>query len=185
MTAISAYEIIYGNSSSNGYSRLTPNTTTTKKFLRMTGTGSAGAAPAWDTVTKSDVGLGNGANTNLSTWAGNTSISSIGTLTAGSIPWSLLTGIPSSFTPGTHSHGNITNDGKISTSVTIANGDAILIADSSDTGKIVKTSISFDGSTATKALTQKGTWETFNNYSLPLATSSVRGGVKIGYTTSG
>ena len=97
MTAISAYEIIYGNSSSNGYSRLTPNTTTTKKFLRMTGTGSAGAAPAWDTVTKSDVGLGNVENTKLSTWTGNTSISSIGTLTVGSIPWSLLTGIPSSF----------------------------------------------------------------------------------------
>lgn len=183
-TSISAYAVVYGNSSGNGYTGLGANTTTTKKFLRMTGTGSAGTAPIWDTVTKSDVGLGNVENTKLSTWTGNTSISSIGTLTAGSIPWSLLTGIPSSFTPGTHSHGNITNDGKTSTAITIAANDFIVVGDNSDGGKIGKGPV-FDGSTATKALTQKGTWETFNNYSLPLATASVRGGVKIGYTTSG
>lgn len=85
-----------------------------------------------------------------------------------------------------HANGNITNSGTItSTGVTIANGDAFLISDNSNNGKIERTSITFDGSTTTKALTQKGTWETFNNYSLPLAANGTRGGVQIGYTTSG
>jgi hypothetical protein len=34
---------------------LAPNTTTTKKFLRQTGTGTDGAAPAWDTLVNADV----------------------------------------------------------------------------------------------------------------------------------
>lgn len=34
---------------------LSPNTTTTKKFLRQTGTGTNGAAPAWDTLVDGDV----------------------------------------------------------------------------------------------------------------------------------
>ncbi len=46
---------------------LSPNTTTTKKFLRMTGDGTNGAAPAWDTVTASDVGLGSVTNESKAT----------------------------------------------------------------------------------------------------------------------
>jgi len=42
---------------------LSPNTSTTKKFLRETGTGTNGNAPAWDTVTAADVGLGSAENT--------------------------------------------------------------------------------------------------------------------------
>ena len=34
---------------------LSPNTTTTKKFLRQTGTGANGAAPAWDTIVDGDL----------------------------------------------------------------------------------------------------------------------------------
>lgn len=69
---------------------------------------------------------------------------------------------------GNHTHGNIQNGGALQTSdITIANGDKLIVTDSSDSNKIARTSISFDGSTATKALTQKGTWETFNNYSHP------------------
>jgi hypothetical protein len=34
---------------------LAPNTTATKKFLRMTGTGANGAIPAWDTVVAGDI----------------------------------------------------------------------------------------------------------------------------------
>jgi len=62
-----------------------------------------------------------------------------------------------------HTHGNITNAGGITASgVTIANGDSLVIVDSSETNKLVaKTSVTFDGSTTTKALTQKGTFETF------------------------
>ena len=70
-----------------------------------------------------------------------------------------------------HSHGNIAMAGTMTATVAIANGDRLVITDSSDSKKITSTSITFDGSTATKALTQKGTWETFNNYSHPTYTS--------------
>lgn len=65
-----------------------------------------------------------------------------------------------------HTHGNITSGGGITaTGVTIANGDTLVIVDSSDSNKkLAKTSISFDGSTATKYLSQKGTWESLATY---------------------
>ena len=43
-------------SAANTTTLLSPNVTTTKKFLRMTGDGTNGAAPAWDTVTATDLG---------------------------------------------------------------------------------------------------------------------------------
>ena len=62
-----------------------------------------------------------------------------------------------------HSHGNITNAGALQTTdITIANGDKLVVTDASNSNKVAKTSISFDGSTTTKALTPKGTWETFS-----------------------
>lgn len=67
-------DTLYG-SAANILSKLAGNTTTTKKFLRQTGTGSVSAAPAWDTVVENDVG----ASTND---AGNTS-------TAITIDWSV------------------------------------------------------------------------------------------------
>ena len=61
-----------------------------------------------------------------------------------------------------HTHGNITSGGALQTTdITIASGDKLVVTDSSDSNKVARTSISFDGSTATKCLTQKGTWETF------------------------
>ena len=42
---------------------LAANTTTTRKFIRMVGDGTDATAPAWDVVTKQDVGLGNVDNT--------------------------------------------------------------------------------------------------------------------------
>ena len=68
---------------------LSPNTTTGRRFLRMTGTGTNGAAPAWDTVTSTDVGLGNVENTAVSTWAGSANITTLGTVTTGT--WSATT----------------------------------------------------------------------------------------------
>lgn len=59
-----------------------------------------------------------------------------------------------------HSHGNITNGGDITaTAPTIANGDQIVINDNS--ASKITNGPTFDGSTTTKALTPKGTWETF------------------------
>ena len=55
-----------------------------------------------------------------------------------SIDWSDIANIPSSFTPSSHTHGQISNDGKItSTAVSVASGDNILITDASDSS-IVK-----------------------------------------------
>ena len=86
-------------------------------------------------------------------------------------------------TPTSHTHGNLTNDGKITTTATIANGDKLVIVDSDTTAasKITGSSITFDGSTTTKALTPKGTWETFvkSQYTLPAATTSALGGIKL------
>lgn len=60
-----------------------------------------------------------------------------------------------------HTHGNITNDGKLQTTdVSIASGDKLVITDSSDSSKIARASVSFDGSTTTQFLSKKGTWET-------------------------
>jgi hypothetical protein len=42
-------------SAANTTTLLGPNTTATKKFLRMTGDGTNGAAPAWDTLVSSDI----------------------------------------------------------------------------------------------------------------------------------
>lgn len=70
------------SSASNTLAKLSGNTTTTRKFLRQTGTGTVSAAPAWDTVTKTDVGLSNVENTALSTWAGSSNITTVGTLSA-------------------------------------------------------------------------------------------------------
>ena len=42
---------------------VSPNTTTTKKFLRMTGSGTNGAIPAWDTLVSADIPLLNQSTT--------------------------------------------------------------------------------------------------------------------------
>lgn len=75
----------------------------------------AAGAPTFRALTNADVGLGNVENTKLSTWAGSGNITTIGTLTSGTVPWARLSGVPSTMTPSSHTHGNITNDGKIGT----------------------------------------------------------------------
>lgn len=93
-------------------------------------------------------------------------------------------------TPTSHTHGNIQNGGTLQTNdITIANGDKLVVTDSSDSAKVARTSISFDGSTATKALTQKGTWETFGTSNLAIgttATTALAGNTKYaGASTAG
>ena len=126
--------------------------------------------------------LSNGAATEANTYAGGTAVTLNGSSKAsstasfyaptgagtsgqylkssgsGAPTWA---NFPTSMTPTSHSHGNITNDGKVSsTNTALAADDFIVIGDSSDTGKIIR-GPAFDAATATKALTQKGTWETF------------------------
>lgn len=80
MTALG--DAIYGGAS-GAPTKLAGNTTTTRKFYRQVGDGTASAAPAWDTVTKTDVGLPLVENTALSTWAGSTNLTTLGTITTG------------------------------------------------------------------------------------------------------
>jgi len=81
-------DLIYGGASGVA-TRLAGNITTTKQFLSQTGGGAASAAPVWSAVVKADVGLANVENTALSTWAGSTNITTLGTITSGT--WSATT----------------------------------------------------------------------------------------------
>ena len=89
-----------------------------------------------------------------------------------------------SYSKSTHTHGNITSGGALQTTdVAIANGDKLVITDASDSNKIARASTSFDGSTITKALTQKGTFESvmLADDAMPLSATD---GVKITYSGS-
>ena len=67
-----------------------------------------------------------------------------------------------------HVHGNIKSGGTLQKNdITITSGDKLVITDSSDSNKIARASLTFDGSTTTTALTPKGTWESFGTYSKP------------------
>lgn len=77
------------------------------------------------------------------------------TATAFSGDGSALTNVP----PASHTHGNISNDGKLTDNVAApANGDYIVIRDAT-TAEVQSSNIAFDGSTTGKYLSQKGTWE--------------------------
>ena len=79
-----------------------------------------------------------------------------------SLTKSKISDFPSTMTPSSHTHGNIQNSGTLQTNdITVASGDKLVVTDSSDSSKVARTSISFDGSTTTTALTPKGTFENF------------------------
>lgn len=75
-------DTIYGGASGTR-TRLAGDTSNTRKFLREVSAAGVAAAPAWDTVTKTDVGLSAVENTALSTWAGTTNITILGTIATG------------------------------------------------------------------------------------------------------
>ena len=88
------------------------------------------------------------------------------------------------YSKSTHTHGNITSGGVLQTTdVAIANGDKLVITDASDSNKVARSSTAFDGSTITKALTQKGTFESvvLADDAMPLSAAD---GVKITYSGS-
>ena len=69
-----------------------------------------------------------------------------------------------------HDHGNITSDGRISSihDTPITSNSKIVITD--DSGKIARSTITFDGTTTTKALTPSGQWKDFlqNNQTITI-----------------
>ncbi len=70
-------------------------TTNNNKFLKA---GSTAGSLSWASVTKSDVGLGKVENTKLSTWTGSSYITTIGTLSSGTVPWARLSNVPTAST---------------------------------------------------------------------------------------
>ena len=86
-----------------------------------------------------------------------------------------------SMTPTSHTHGNITNDGKITTTATIASGDKIVIVDSDTTAasKITGSSITF-GTSANYALANDGTWQAFTNITYSSTTPKALGTASVG-----
>ena len=91
-------------------------------------------------------------------------------------------------TPSSHNHGNIFDSGALQTNdITIASGDKLVVTDSSDSGKVARTSVSFDGSNATRCLTKKGTWESFTDivpsaYCETAASTAAKTATCTGYT---
>lgn len=73
---------IYGGAAGVA-TRLAGNTSATKKFISQTGNGTISAAPTWEVVTKTDVGLSNVENVAVSTWGGSASIVTVGVIGAG------------------------------------------------------------------------------------------------------
>lgn len=69
------YGVVYAGTLTS-LAQVVPNTTATRQFLSMTGTGSSGQAPAWAALSTSDV-------SDLSTWSGSSSITTLGTITTG------------------------------------------------------------------------------------------------------
>lgn len=90
-----------------------------------------------------------------------------------SIPWSLISNAPSTYAPSSHTHGNISNDGKISATATISSGDRLAIIDTDTTAgnKLTGSSITF-GSSTTTFLSNSGAWLTPTNTTYTFADGS-------------
>ena len=118
------------SSAANTLAKLAGNTTTTKQFLSQTGTGIVSAAPAWSTVSKSDVGLGSVENTALSTWAGSSNVTTLGTISQGT--WNSSTKIGLAY-GGTNASITATNGGVI-----YSTASALAVTAAGTSGQILK-----------------------------------------------
>lgn len=127
-------------------------------------------------ITAANIGLGNVENTKLSTWAGSTNITTLGTITTGTVPWARLSNVPSASTTapgiikigtaaGTAAEGNHTHP----------------LSLASDTGT---STVTLTAGNKFK-LTAGGNEVIFtmpSAYSLPIATNDTLGGVKPWYS---
>lgn len=133
---------------------ITFNTSSTTSFLRNDGTW---ATPVGTTYTVTVTGTGN-AITNIGL-SGTTITATKGSSFAASTHTHSkadISDFPTSMTPASHTHGSITNAGAITTTVTIATGDKLVITDSSDSSKLKASGISF-GTTTSSFLSNDGT----------------------------
>ena len=136
-----------------------------------------GSAASKTGVPTGDVALGFGATFKISQITTDAT-SHVSAVNERSITLPSLGTTASDAAAGNHEHGVITTDGKITdTGVSIGNNDTLVIVDSSDSSKIKQTSIAFDGSTTTEALTKAGTWAPFSNYTHPTGSAASKTGV--------
>lgn len=124
------------------YGACTDGTNGTTKYMRQDGT--------WQVPTGTTYGFGTSGN-NITLVAG-------GSTTSLTVPYATTAG---SAAPTSHTHGNITNGGEITSDTAIANGAKIVITDTSTNPKVARSPITFDNSTTNQCLTKKGTWATF------------------------
>ena len=142
---------------------------------------------------KEDLSLNSVENTALSTWAGSTSITTVGTITAGT--WNATTIAvakggtgQTTYTAGQLLIGNSSNGLTKSTltagsNVTVTNGNGSITIASTDTNTTYTVG---DGGLTQKNFTTTlktkldGIAASANNYSLPTAASGTLGGVKVG-----
>ncbi|WLT31441.1 tail fiber domain-containing protein [Geothrix sp. PMB-07] len=87
--------------STGAYASLTGLPVAGTDFLAPSGNGSNLTG-----LTKAQVGLGNAENTALSTWAGSTAITTLGTITTGTVPVARVSGLGSLATLGNVNDGN-------------------------------------------------------------------------------
>lgn len=166
-------DIIYEGATASA-ARLAGNTTTTKQFLSQTGTGSASAAPAWSTVTKSDVGLSAVENTALSTWPGTANVVTVGTITTGT--WNA--GIISGTYGGTgvnNGSRTITIGGNISTanSVTTSGNFALTLTTTAATNVTLPTTGTLATLAGSESFSNKAiTGGSINNMSIGATTAN-------------
>lgn len=99
--------------------------------------------------------------------------------TAGGVAWDNVSGKPDTYTPASHSHGNLSNAGCITAAITVANGDYLIIGDTSASGKIGK-GPAFVSTTAHKFLKDTGAFTAIAAADLPAATTSAKGAVIVG-----
>lgn len=116
LTGATLGDTIYGSATSV-WSRLTGNTTATRKFMRQTGTGSVSAAPAWDTLLAADVpasALTKTDDTNVTLTLGGTPASSLLAATSLTLGW---TGTLASGRLNANVVQGITNDTNVTGSI--------------------------------------------------------------------
>jgi hypothetical protein len=151
-------DILYAAASGAG-SRLAGNTTTTKKFLTQTGTGSASAAPAWGTIVSTDLPAsitssttGNAATATMlastpSACASGlyaTSVTAMGNANCAQVSYSQLSGTPSLYNQTIQVNGTPQTQ---TTALNFAAGSNVSLSGST-TGGITTLTISSSGASS-------------------------------------
>ena len=86
-----------------------------------------------------------------------------------------------------HAHGNIQNGGTLQTNdITIANGDKLVVTDASDSNKVARASLTFDGATTNQMLSKKGEWsDTIAKARAVVDYGSTSNAIEIGWSGAG